>query len=36
MQAIRQGAPHAKLYVLRNPRAVRRFVAEIRQVTDNA
>jgi hypothetical protein len=36
MQAIRQGAPHAKLYVLRNPRAVRRFVAEIRQVTGNA
>jgi len=35
MQAIRQDAPHARLYVLRNPRAVRRLLAEIRQMANN-
>jgi adenylate kinase family enzyme len=36
MQAVRQDAPRAKFYMLRNPRMVRSFVAEIRQVADNA
>jgi len=36
MRAIRQDAPRARLYVLRNPRAVRRFMGEIRQVAGNA
>jgi adenylate kinase family enzyme len=31
MQAIRQDAPRARLYVLRSPRAVRRLVREMRQ-----
>jgi hypothetical protein len=29
MQAIRQSAPHARLYLLRNPRAVRRFATSV-------
>lgn len=34
MRTARQAAPHARLYQLRNPRTVRRFLAEIRSPAD--
>ena len=34
IRAISSEAPHAKLYVLRNPAMVQRFVAEVRQTAD--
>ena len=36
IRAIRQDAPHAKLYLLRHPRKAQRLLAQIRRETDSA